>query len=429
MTVSNHARLLQQLRRWEGFPRSVLLYIDVRHMRSINRLADGAVGDALLARVLKTLRDWAGPHGIAERLWSNEFVAVKAIDHAQAAIDEATRLRQALTSLHYPSLLGESPIAVAIGLTLTAPRTQWQRALSEAAEACQTAKHRGLNQIVHSTPAAAMAADSVNALHVTEFRQMLASHRLRLHPQPIMDIRGPRPRLRKAEFLIRGEQSGRILPLPMGTIDSLEYFGLSTELDAFTAQTALDWIQEHPEALQRLDGVSINLSAQSIQDGHFMEKLLRDVSLLKLPRGKLCFEITERTAIAHLAAVADLIDAFRRIGCRFSLDDFGSGLCSFGYLQSLPVDEVKIDGRFIQDAMDNAASVEIIRAIHQVAKATGKKTVAEFVDDPRKLALLQQIGVDYAQGWLFHPAVGVEEFVRLIWAEADEEPIQAASAF
>ena len=79
--------------------------------------------------------------------------------------------------------------------------------------------------------------------------------------------------------------------------------------------------------------------------------------------------------------------------------------------------------------MDNVASAEIIRAIHQVAKATGKKTVAEFVDDPRKLALLQQIGVDYAQGWLFHPAVGVEEFVRLIWAEADEEAVQAASAF
>ena len=110
-------------------------------------------------------------------------------------------------------------------------------------------------------------------------------------------------------------------------------------------------------------------------------------------------------------------DAFRRIGCRFSLDDFGSGLCSFGYLQSLPVDEVKIDGRFIQDAMDNVASAEIIRAIHQVAKATGKKTVAEFVDDPRKLAVLQEIGFDYAQGWLFYPSIPSERLIELVMVD------------
>lgn len=111
---------------------------------------------------------------------------------------------------------------------------------------------------------------------------------------------------------------------------------------------------------------------------------------------------------------AEVIHSFRAVGCGFSLDDFGSGLCSFGYLQQLQVDEVKIDGRFIKDVAQNGASREIVRAIHQVAHATGKRTVAEFVDDPRKLAALQEIGVDYAQGWLFYPTVTPEKFIELV---------------
>ncbi|MFP5305116.1 MAG: EAL domain-containing protein, partial [Gammaproteobacteria bacterium] len=116
----------------------------------------------------------------------------------------------------------------------------------------------------------------------------------------------------------------------------------------------------------------------------------------------------------HLELAAELIEDFRGIGCSFSLDDFGSGLCSFGYLHSLPVDEVKIDGRFIRDIVQNPVSQEIVRAIQQVAHATGKRTVAEFVDDPHKLAVLKRLGVDYAQGWLFYPAIRTEQLLDLL---------------
>src|SRR3546814_10065275 len=120
-------------------------------------------------------------------------------------------------------------------------------------------------------------------------------------------------------------------------------------------------------------------------------------TLFRSPVGKLGFEITETAAIAQLEIAADIIEDFRSIGCSFSLDDFGSGLCSFGYLHSLPVTEVKIDGRFIRDIADDPLAREIVRAIHQVARAAGKRPVAEFVDDSRKLAVLKEIGIDYAQ--------------------------------
>jgi EAL domain-containing protein (putative c-di-GMP-specific phosphodiesterase class I)/GGDEF domain-containing protein len=418
MPASSYGRLLRQLKTWPCCPHAVLVYVDLRHMRSVNRLSSPAGADRVIADVGRELAAWAGGDGIAQRLWSNEFVAVKPVDHAQAAVDETMDLRDRLGAVSYASLLGDNRIAVSIGLVVTGPQRRWDALIAAAAEACELAKTRGLNQIVSAGALSAppMAAQ-VNAANVLEFRQVMAAGELVLHPQPIMSIGALTPRLRKAEFLLRRRDGEREVPLPAGMIESLEYFGLTSELDAFTAQQLLAWIVDHPRDLERLDSVSMNLSAKSIVDGRFMDQLLRDVRGQRVPRGKLCFEITETAAIEHLDVAADVIDAFRRNGCRFALDDFGSGLCSFGYLHSLQVDEVKIDGRFVRDVAGSPVSREIVRAIHQVAKATGKQTVAEFVDEPRKLVELRSIGVDFAQGWLFHPAVPQVEFLKLLDAD------------
>lgn len=417
MPVSNFSRLLRHLQGWRYYPRAMLVYVDVRHLRTVNRIAGTAAGDGVILKVGLAMKRWAGAGGCSERLWSNEFVAVKAIDHGQSAVDEAQALREALSAIRYASPLGENRIAVSIGLIALAAEARWGEAIGEAAEACLAAKRRGLNQIVTHAPQPEAAAQ-VNAAHVLSLRRMIEQRQVQLHPQPIMDISRARPRLAKAEFLLRAETGGGYAPLPAGTIETMEYFGLAPELDAFSAQQFLDWVLAHPAVVDRLDSLSMNLSAKSIVDGAFMDSLLRDVRSLGLPRGKLCFEITETAAVEQLEVAADVIDAFRAIGCKFALDDFGSGLCSFGYLHSLPVDEVKIDGRFVRDLAQSPVSREIVRAIHQVARATGKKTVAEFVDDTRKLSELQSIGIDYAQGWLFHPAVTTQQFLELVKAPA-----------
>jgi len=140
----------------------------------------------------------------------------------------------------------------------------------------------------------------------------------------------------------------RLTPLPLGTIETLEYFGLSAELDRLGVQCMLDWLDHAPQVLDHLDGLSLNLSARSLADGRFMDELYDIVCRLHPPRGRLGFEITETAAIERLDAAAELVTAFAEVGCPFSLDDFGSGLCSFAYLQSLPIREVKIDGRFLR---------------------------------------------------------------------------------
>lgn len=415
MSLSSLGCLMSQLEHWKPYPKAMLVYLDLRHMRSINRLGESGAGDAVIEQTLGTLRRWCGD-GIAQRLWSNEFVATKAIDSGESAVEEASALRAMLTRISYPSSLGNSSIAVSIGLVVVnAGDRQWEAHLREAAEACETAKHRGLNQIVAHDPRRGSDIDAViNASHVLHFRRLRDSGCLTLHAHPIMDIGDAAPRLAKAEFLMRMQQGPQAVPLPAGMIASLEYFGLATELDHHAVQTLFVWLDQNPGLLDRLDGITLNLSARSIVDGHFMDRLYDEVRSLHLPPGKLGFEITETAAIDRLDIAAALIADFKEIGCSFSLDDFGSGLCSFAYLHSLPVDEVKIDGRFIRDIVDNPVSQEIVRAIHQVAKATGKRSIAEFVDEAGKLDVLRRIGVDYAQGWLFYKAMPPEQLLKLL---------------
>ncbi len=417
MATSNFVRLLRQLDAWQPFPAAMLVYVDLRQMREVNLWAEPDAGDRLIARALASLRSWAGPQNVAVKLWSNEFVAAKAIDHGQSAVEEAQALRERLCAIRYDSVLGESSLNVSIGfVTVRADTHEWRDCIDQAADACAQAKRRGLNQIVSGAQHHRDGTRSRNdPAAVRNFRRLRDAGRLTLHMQPVMDIRGDTPRLAKAEFLLRMlRDDGSHSPLPPGTIETIEHFGLNAELDAFSSQFVLGWVDEHRDALERLDGVTMNLSAKSLVDAHFMAKLYADVRALHPPAGKLAFEITETAAVEHLEVAAEIVEDFREIGCGFSLDDFGSGLCSFGYLHSLPVSEVKIDGRFVRDIVDNPLSQEIVRAIRQVARAAGKRTVAEFVDEPRKLAMLQRLDVDYAQGLLFNPALPPEQLLRLI---------------
>ncbi|EIT69236.1 hypothetical protein WQQ_28180 [Hydrocarboniphaga effusa AP103] len=418
MNSSGYAKLLQSVECWSAPTAAALFYIDLCQLRSVNRLASPHVADQLVADVARCLKGWAGRDGLSTRLWSDEFVAIKTLDHAQQAAEEAKGLRDALTTLSYTGSHGASSLAVSIGVVPLRRPYEWPVLLAHAEDSCEQAKRRGLNQIHFHNGSQPLPQMRANSDAVSEFRRLLESDSLSLHPQPLIDIRNRTPRIAKAEFLLRIERGPNSWsPPPPGMIESLELHGLSTELDEFSSRRLLNWIDDHRPVLERLDSVSFNLSASSFIDGLFMTQLYDEVRHAHVPPGKLSIEITETAAIKHLNVAAEAILEFNRLGCRFSLDDFGAGLCSFGYLHTLPVDEVKIDGRFIRELATSSVSEKIVRAIYQVARATGKTTVAEFVDEAAKLAVLQDIGFDYAQGWLFYPAVTPETFIDLVMVE------------
>jgi EAL domain-containing protein (putative c-di-GMP-specific phosphodiesterase class I) len=145
--------------------------------------------------------------------------------------------------------------------------------------------------------------------------------------------------------------------------------------------------------------LAVNLSGGSINDGGFLAFIKTEIGKYKIPPGVLCFEITETVAIENLEMAAEFIHELRKLGCRFALDDFGSGLSSFAYLKNLQVEFLKIDGSIVRDIGTDAVNAAMVSSIQQLASAMGIKTVAEFVETDAILQRLADIGVDYAQGF------------------------------
>ena len=144
---------------------------------------------------------------------------------------------------------------------------------------------------------------------------------------------------------------------------------------------------------------AINLSGQSLCDPSFLEFIRNELSRTGVPPALICFEVTESAAILNIDQAIGLMSNLRDVGCRFSLDDFGSGLSSFSYLKTLPIDHLKIDGQFVREIVEDPVSNAMVAAINQMSHALGLKTVAEFVENRAIRTQLAGIGVDFGQGY------------------------------
>jgi EAL domain-containing protein (putative c-di-GMP-specific phosphodiesterase class I) len=196
---------------------------------------------------------------------------------------------------------------------------------------------------------------------------------------------------------LKGEDNSIIAP--GNFLSSAERYGLMPQIDRWVIRNYFRWLAQHPQHLQKLGHCSINLSGASLVDPLFKSYVLGLFSEYKIPPRHICFEITESMAILNLQNTLDFIHHFRSLGCRFALDDFGSGFSSYGYLKNFPVDYIKIDGNFVRDLLTDKFDRAIVNSIHDVAAAMGIMTVAEYVESIDILQQLRVMGVDYAQGY------------------------------
>jgi EAL domain-containing protein (putative c-di-GMP-specific phosphodiesterase class I) len=194
------------------------------------------------------------------------------------------------------------------------------------------------------------------------------------------------------------DEDGSIIP-PRAFLHAAERYNLMLSLDRWVTQTAFQWLQSHPEQLDHLKLCTINLSGHSLGDADFMQFIIKELNESTIPPEKICFEVTETAAIGNLMKATRFMSILRNLGCRFSLDDFGSGMSSFAYLKELPVDYLKIDGIFVKDIADDPIDYAMVKAINEMGHVMGKETVAEFVEKEAILWKLREIGVDYAQGY------------------------------
>jgi EAL domain-containing protein (putative c-di-GMP-specific phosphodiesterase class I) len=246
----------------------------------------------------------------------------------------------------------------------------------------------------------------------TRITRAMEENRLRLFVQPIYPANPKSGASLHHEVLLRMlDDSGEII-LPMAFIPAAERYNLMPAIDRWVVSTAFSFYhQMFPDNGERRGIYTVNLSGHSLCDENFFDFVERQFALNNVPHDGICFEITETAAITNLAEATGFIAKLKERGCRFALDDFGSGLSSFAYLKNLPVDYIKIDGTFVKDMATDSMDRAMVESINHIGHVMGLKTIAECVESEAILKHLRQVGVDYVQGDCLKPPQPISQFL------------------
>lgn len=385
----------------QGQSQHALCYLDLDQFKIINDTCGHSAGDELLRQLAMLFQDYIRQRDTVARLGGDEFGIL--LEHC--SIDQARRVaemvRKAVETFRFCWKRQSFQVGVSIGLVpITAAMNTTAELLRAADSACYVAKDNGRNRIqIYDDIDQNLLQHHGQIQWVSRIQQAFDEDRLKLVFQPITPVNGSLPGNVHYELLLRMDKGDGEMLLPGSFLPAAERYHLITRIDRWVVRAALSWLEANPAHSEVLNLCSINLSGHSLGDENFQEYVLQQFENTRIPAEKICFEITETAAIANLLGATRFMKTLKYYGCRFALDDFGSGLSSFNYLKNLPVDFVKIDGVFIKDIADDPINFAMVRSINEIGQLMGKKTVAEFVENEAILAKLKELGVDYAQGY------------------------------
>jgi len=387
-------------------------YLDFDHFTLVNDTASHAAGDALIKAVASLLGTSLYPGDRVFRIGGDEFALLFQCQGREAEL-RAERVLRAVESFRTGWDGHILSTTASIGLaTLKPGQGDYAQLLSQADAACFTAKELGGNRLCIADQNSAALQDRTDAMQwAVRIRQALNQNLFELHCQDIRTLGDGAGQGRHFEILLRLREpgSGRLLP-PGLFIPAAERFQLGPKIDRHVIDLVLGWMEAHPAEARTVSACAINLSAGSMQDESFAPFLRERLSRSSFPAYKIIFEITETSAMHDLAHAQALIAELRRLGCRFALDDFGSGFCSFKYLQTLDVDIFKIDGGFVRDMQTSELSQSVIRAITEIAHVLKKTTVAEHCETEELGTQLRALGVDKVQGFGIHRPQPIDDY-------------------
>ena len=392
-----------------------LMYIDLDQFKLVNDSCGHSVGDQMLQQAAKLFGEAIRVRDTLARLGGDEFAII--LEHCP--IEHAQRVAQQICdSLHQFRFVHDGRnfrMGASIGLVPIESRWASAAAVMQAGDTtCYAAKEAGRNRVhVWVDTDTGIRRRHGEMQWAMRIEHALDENRFVLHAQRIERLDDGPSRIR-AEVLLRMVGEDSALVLPGAFLPAAERFHLASRIDRWVLQAALNWLKalSDPTLIHLL---CVNLSGQSIGDRAF-HRYATDVLASAGPSicERVCLEITETAAVMNMADAALFIQHVRALGVHVALDDFGAGASSFGYLKSLTVDYLKIDGQFIRDLLDDALDQAAVRCFVEVARVIGLKTVAEFVDQPRILAKVREMGIDYAQGFLVHRPAPINELLAQI---------------
>ncbi len=382
----------------------VLLYLDLDQFKVVNDTSGHVAGDQLLKQLSVILAEELRSSDVLSRLGGDEFGVFLIGCDSDVAYQIAENLRRVVTEFRFVWDGNTFTVGVSIGMVEVDEHiSSVVDLLSVADVACYAAKDAGRNRIEWYRHDDADAQKRYNEVQwVTRIVRGLEDNRFRLYRQRIVPLDASSGTGDHFEVLIRmRDEDGRLVP-PGAFLPAAERYGVSPNIDRWVLHNVLVWLDEHPSERRSLSLCSINVSGHTLADEHFLDYVESQLDACPLPADKLCFEITETAAISNLAVAKRFISTLKARGCRFALDDFGSGLSSFAYLKNLDVDYLKIDGMFVRDMVDDPIDRAMVKSINEIGQVMGMKTIAEFVENDEILEQLRDIGVDYAQGYGIH---------------------------
>lgn len=381
---------------------NALMFIDLDHFKTVNDSCGHSAGDMLLKEVANIMKICVRSSDLVARVGGDEFAIILSKCDTEKSMKIAKKISKSLSDFRFAHDDKLFKIGASIGMVMIDSNWESEAKLLQAADsACYQAKRAGKNRVhLYFDDEHTVSSSKREIQWASRIEQALEEKSFELYCQRIMPL--SHQGLEHAEILIRMKDKNGDLIGPGAFLPAAERFNMATRIDQWVVREVFEWMNKNAASINHIESLSVNLSGQSLGDLAFHHYVIGLIESMEIDCRKLCFEVTETSAITNITDARKFIDAMNSYGVKFSLDDFGSGVSSFGYLKNLSVDYLKIDGQFISDLVDNKVGQATVRCITEVAKATGKQTIAECVDNEVVENLLKKMGVDFTQGYLKH---------------------------
>ncbi len=377
---------------------NTLCYIDLDQFKLVNDTCGHTAGDELLKQITLLLQNTLDGIGTLARLGGDEFGLLLENTDIVKAQAVSSRILDVIKSFHFDWNDNTFTIGASIGIApISQTAHSCEEILSNADSACYLAKESGRNRTQVFTEEDDKLLTQQREMHwVSRINHALEEDRFQLYFQEIMPLRG-----HEQAFILHGEILLRMIDKegdsvsPNNFLPAAERYNMITLIDEWVVKKSIEWLATRKEKVL----ISVNLSGVSVSNRDFLNFVVSRIKLNNVNPELLCFEITETAAINHLSTAIHFMNVLKKLGCSFALDDFGSGLSSFSYLNSLPVDYLKIDGAFVMDIDKDPMHYAMVKSINEVGQVMGIKTIAEFAASDSIIRSLREVGVDNAQGY------------------------------